>query len=320
MTGAAAAACLLFVAGCGPSSSDSSSKITFSYSEVSASELPLLIASDAGYFKQQGLDVSMQSISAQQGIPAMLSDQVQFSSVGGSEVLSAEASGASMQYILTMTPVYAYVFYAQRQHATAASLRGQRVGIVSTSGSDYVATVLGLKAIGLTPSDVQMVPLGSVTSVNNALLSGSVVAAMSHPPASVVFDQRGFAQLVDLAKQRTAAAEDGIAVTKTYLDAHQDVAQKVCDAIVAAIRREKSDKAYTEKEIAKFLNVHDQASLDATYQYYVQDVLPDDPLPAVSQFIASQQTLAKTTPAVAKIDLSSLVNPKFVQQATSGKP
>jgi NitT/TauT family transport system substrate-binding protein len=317
----AAAASLLLTAACGSSAggSASSSHITISYSEISASELPLLIASDAGYFKKQGLDVDLRSISAQQGIPAMLANQVQFGSVGGSEVLSAVASGATMRYLLTTTPEYAYVFYAKEGHGTPAALRGQRIGVTSTSGSNYVATVLALKAIGLTPADVQLVPLGSVTSVNNALLSGSVTAALSHPPASVVFDQGKFVQVADLTKQPTPAAEDGIAVTKSYLDAHQAVAQKVCNALVAAIRREKSDKAYTEKEIAKFLNVHDQKSLDATYQFYAEEVLPSNPVPAVNQFTASLQTLAKTTPSVSKIDLNSLVDAQFVQKATGAQ-
>jgi NitT/TauT family transport system substrate-binding protein len=313
--GVAAAAALLLASACGSSAGGSPSQLTISYSEVSASELPLIIASDAGYFKQQGLDVSLRSISAQQGVPAMLANQVQFGSVGGSEVLSAMASGATMRYLLTTTPVYAYVFYA-KPGSTAASLRGQRIGVTSTSGSNYVATLLALKAIGLTPSDVQLVPLGSVTSVNNALLSGSITAALSHPPASTAFDQKGFVRISDLTKQATPAAEDGIAVTTSYLDAHRDVAQKVCNALVAAIKREKTDKAYAEQEIAKFLGVHDKASLDETYQFYAQEVLPNVPLPAVDQFSASQQALEKGTPSVAKIDLNSLVDPEFVRKAT----
>lgn len=315
MAAAAAAGLLMLASACGSSAGGSSSQITISYSEVSASELPLLIAADGGYFTKQGLDVTLRSLSAQQGVPAMLSNQVQFGSVGGSEVLSAMASGATMRYLLTTTPVYAYVFYA-KPGTTAASLRGQRIGVTSTSGSNYVATLLALKALGLSPSDVQLVPLGSVTSVNNALLSGSVTAALSHPPASAVFDEKGFARIADLTKQPTPAAEDGIAVTESYLDSHKDVAQKVCDALVAAIKREKTDKAYAEKEIAKFLNVRDQAALDDTYQFYAQEVLPSDPLPAVGQFSASQQALAKSTPSIAKIDLNSLVDPEFVQKAT----
>jgi NitT/TauT family transport system substrate-binding protein len=119
---AAAAGLLLLASACGSSAGGSSSQITISYSEVSASELPLLIAVDGGYFKQQGLDVSVRSISAQQGVAAMLANQVQFGSVGGSEVLSAMASGASMRYLLTTTPEYAYVFYA-KPGTTAASPR-----------------------------------------------------------------------------------------------------------------------------------------------------------------------------------------------------
>ncbi len=49
--------------------------------------------------------------------------------------------------------------------------------------------------------------------------------------------------------------------------------QKVVDALVDAIEREKYDRAFAESEIRKYLGVTDQAELDFTYDFYVNGPL-----------------------------------------------
>lgn len=291
--------------------------LTISYSEKVADELPLWIAADAGYFSKQGLKVSLRSISSSQGIPALIGGQTQLASVGGSEMLAADASGATLKYLATLTPVYPYTLFAQSKYKTAASLKGQRIGITSASGSLYVGTVLALKQIGLTPSDVQLVPLGSVTNVNSALLSGTIAAAVSHPPATVKLAGAGLVPLVDLAKSKIPATNVGIAATSAYIQAHPKTVSKVLTAILQGVQREKSDKAFAEKELTKWLGISSQKALDVTYKYYVGEVLPNLPVPTTAQFATSQKALAAKDPGISKISLSSVIDPSLLTKAAS---
>ncbi len=166
-------------------------QLTISHSQKTVDFLPLWIANDGGYFKKQGLDVTVRYLPAQEGIPALLTGQVQMAGIGASDAASAETQGAKLKLVATLTPVYTFQFWARADHASASGLKGQHIGITSTTGSLYAGTLLALKQLGLTPSDVVMTPLGGVVNVNSSLMAGSVVAAASHPPATYEFKRAG---------------------------------------------------------------------------------------------------------------------------------
>ena len=324
---AGALALLGVVAACGTSSggttgsgsggSSGSANLTISYSEKVGDELPVWIAADAGIFKKNHLNVTLQYITGKDGIPALLSGQTQIASVGGSEALSAEAQGASLKYVLTLVPEYSFTFWTKPKYASASALKGQRVGITSTSGSLYIGTVLSLKELGLSTSDVQTVPLNSVPNVNSALISGTVAAAASHPPDTYKYKQAGLKELVDLPSKHIPAAMTGFAIQSSYLSGNRDVVQRVVTSILQAIQMEKTNKAFTEKEMAKYMGVTGKAEADFTYQFYAKTLAPSVPVPAVDQFAATKTALAKNNSRVASVNLNDLVDPSLVKTAAS---
>lgn len=234
-------------------------KLTISYSQKTVDFLPLLIAIDAGYFKKHNLDVTARYLSAQEGIPALITAQVQSAGIGGADAASAEAQGTKLKLVLTLSPVYTFQFWAQPKYASASTLKGQRVAITSTTGSLYAGTLLALKDLGLKVSDVPMTPMGAVTNVNAAVLAGSVAAASSHPPATYKFKQAGLVDLVDLAAKSLPSVSAGVWFNELYVKAHPDVVQGVVDSVLEALKREKTDKAYAESEISKYFKIKDQA-------------------------------------------------------------
>jgi NitT/TauT family transport system substrate-binding protein len=299
--------------GSGGGAGDDPNTLTVSYSQVVGDELPIWIADDAGLFKKQGLNVKLVSLSSDQGFPALISGQTQMASIGGSEMVSGAASGAKVKYLATLTPVFPYKLYTKL--SSAGALKGKKIGITSASGSLYIATLAALKQLGLSAKDVNLVPLGSVTNVNNALIAGSIDAALSHPPATSKFEAEGFHSLLDLAKQKIPTSNVGIAATSSYVSAHPKQVQKFMNALAEGIQREKSDKAYAIQELSKHLGTTDKAALEETYEYYANEVLPDVPVPTVEQLATSQQALSGTVKGVDGLDLSSLVDGDFVAKA-----
>jgi NitT/TauT family transport system substrate-binding protein len=290
-------------------------QVIVSYSQKVADYLPLWIANDAEYFKKHGVDVEMRYLPAQQGIPAMLTGQVQIVGIGGTDAASAQAQGTKLKLVLTFSPVNTFQFWAHPQYASASALKGQRVGITSTTGSLYAGTLLALKELGLSAAEVKITPLGAATNVNNALLAGSIAAAASHPPATYKFKEAGFVELVDLPKQKIPSVSDGLWVNETYLQAHHDVVQKVVDAVVEGYQREKSDRAFAESMITKYLGVKDDAQLHFTYDFYVNDVLAPGVMPAAAQVQANIDSLAPSNPKVKDLDAAAMVDPSFVKNA-----
>jgi NitT/TauT family transport system substrate-binding protein len=290
-------------------------QLTISHSQKTVDFLPLWIASDAGYFKKHGLDVTVRYLPAQEGIPALLTGQGQFAGIGGSDAASAEAQGAKLKLLATFTPTYIFQFWARPDHASASALKGQRVGITSTTGSLYSATLLALKSLGLKSTDVVMTPLGGVSNINSSLLAGSITAAASHPPATYQFQRAGLVDLVDLAKKNIPSVNAGIWTTQSYLDAHHDVVQNVIDAVVEAIHREKTDKAFAESEITKHLGVKDKGELDFTYDFYVNEVIGASPMPQLAQLESNINALSAKNPKVKSINAAAMIDPSFVKNA-----
>jgi NitT/TauT family transport system substrate-binding protein len=290
-------------------------KITISHSQKTVDFLPLWIASDAGYFKKRGLDVTVRYLPAQEGVPAILTGEVQMAGIGASDAASAVAQGAKLTLVTTLTPIYTFQFWARADHATAAALKGQRVGITSTTGSLYTGTVLALKQLGLTTSDVVLTPLGGVVNVNNSLLAGSVVAAASHPPATYQFQRAGMVELVDLPKSKIPSVSAGLWVTGAYIQAHRDVVQAIVDAVVEALHREKTDRAYAESEITAHLGVKDKAELDFTYDFYVKEILAAEPMPEAAQIQGDIDALAASNPKVKNLNAVGMLDQSFVKNA-----
>jgi NitT/TauT family transport system substrate-binding protein len=288
-------------------------KLTISYSEKVGDELALWIADDAGYFKQNGLDVTTRYLPAQEGIPALLTGQVQMASIGGADVISASAQGAKLKFVVGATPVFTFQLWAQK-HATTQGLRGQRVGVASTTGTLYTGTVLALRELGLKPSDVAITPLGSVTNVNSALLTGSITAAASHPPATYYFKQHGLIDMVDLAQKRIPTIIAGLVATDSYIKAHPKIVGTVVDALVEATHREKTDEAFAEEEMRKYMHISQQAVLDFTYDFYANEAAPS-PMPKASELKVAQEALSASDPKVQKVDLAALIDQSFVNAA-----
>ncbi len=290
-------------------------QLTISYSQKTADFLPLWIANDAGYFKEHGLNVTARYLPAQEGIPALITSQEQMAGIGGSDAASAEAQGAKLKLVLTFTPTYVFQLWTHPQYATAGALKGQRVGITSTTGSLYSATLLSLQQLGLKSSDVILTPLGGVTNVNSSLLAGSVAAALSHPPATYQFQRAGLVDLVDLAKKKIPSVNAGLWVSQAYIDHHRDVVQNVVDAVVEALRREKSDRVFADSEMSKQLGIKDHGELDFTYDFYVNEVLGTGPLPEVAQVQSNIDALSASNPKVKGVDAASMVDQSFVKNA-----
>lgn len=317
IVGAVGAAVLaLSLAACGGGSSGGASgtkltNLTVSYSEEVADELPLWIAAEAGYFKQQGLNVKLVSLSSDQGFPALLAGQTQLGSMGGSQILSGAAAGADVKVLATLTPVYPYELWTK----SGSDLKGKKIGITSKSGSVYIATLAALQQLGLKPSEVNLVPLGSTTNVNNALLAGTIDAAVSHPPASSQFAAAGFKSILNLAAQKSPNINVGISGKASWIDSHKDTASKFMAALKEGFAREKSDEKYCVGILQKHLGVSDQKALQDTWQYYANQVLPTNPAPTVAELRSAQSALAGSVSGVDKVDLNKLIDTSFVDKA-----
>ncbi len=291
-------------------------KIVASYSNIIGDELPLWTAKEGGYFEKNGIDADLQNIASAQGVPALIAGQVQFAQLGGSEVLSAAAQGADLVVIGMLAGVYPFVFVVPPDIKTKEDLKGKKVGVSSVGSSSDIATRVGLRGIGLDPDkDVAIVAVGSLQLRVAALLSGAIQGGVATPPETLQFEEKGFHVLFDLAALKLPSANTAVVVKKTFLAANTDLVQRYVDALVLAIAREKTDRAFGIDVLKKYYKSTDDKAMSVAYDFFSQRVAASLPFSSPANFKDAQDTLGKTNAAVKSFDVTKLIDNSYVQSA-----
>ena len=138
---------------------------------------------------------------------------------------------------------------------------------------------------------------------------------LRRPPASYKFERAGLVDLVDVTRGHIPSVNAGVWATNSYIQSHRDVMQRVVNAISAALKREKSDRAFAEDEMTKFLGIKDRGELDFTYDFYVKQVLTPEPIPEAAQLQSNIDALAPSNPKVKGLDPNKIIDPSFATAA-----
>jgi len=281
-------------------------------------------AFEKGIFKERGLDVDMQAISGgAQTSAALLANQIQVGQFGGSEALSGVAAGADLVVVGNMAPVYPYILYSQKAIKTIADLKGKKVGVSNKGGSSDIATRSALKANGIDPDkDVQILAVGSHSNRTAALLNGSIDAGVDDPPEDEELVKAGLNPLIDIAAQKLPAANTGIIVQRTYLNANKDVIQAYLDATVIARSRMAKDKDGSITVLKKYFKSDNTASMEKAYTFFIagsSPVTPVYPFPALDQFKDAITILGADNDKIKTVDVSKMIDTSFVKTAQDRK-
>ena len=296
-------------------------KVTAAYSNISADDWLPWYALEKGIFKENGLEVDLQSINGgAQTSAALLANQIQIGQFGGAEALSANAGGADLVVVANLAPVYPYKLYVQKGITSITGLKGKKVGVSNAGGSSDIATRAALKAAGLDPDkDVTIVAVGSHANRTAALLAGSIDAGVDDPPEDLELVKAGLTALVDLAGQKLPAANTGVIMQRTFLNANKDTVQAYVDSLTIARARMKADKAGAAAILGKYFKITDQAPLDNAYDFFMNEVTTAYLYPDVVQFKDAVEILGKGNPNIAKVDIAKMIDRTFIQSAQDRK-
>ena len=292
-------------------------KLVVSYSNIIGDELPLWSTKEGGFFEQNALDIGeLQSIASTQGVPALISNQVQVAQLGGSEAMSANAEGAELVVVAQLAGVYPFVLEVSASIKTTEDLKGKKVGVSSVGSSSDIATRAALKKMGLDPEkDVTIVPVGSAAQRTAAMLSGAIDAGVSQPPDSLAVEAKGFHVLYDLASQKLPSANTSVVVTRSFLTANKAVVQRYVDSLVQGIKKMKADRPFGIDVLKKYFKSTDDKAMGVTYDFYAQLVTATQPFPKPEMFADAQTILGAKSDKVKSYDVTKMLDTSFVQSA-----
>ncbi len=280
-----------------------------------ANMAPALVAADAGYFKDQGLDLDLSYVNGSPtGMAALVSGEIDFLQVAGTSVVTAAASTqeSAKKPVLIIGTVNQSVFklMVQKDITAIDQLKGKMLCITRAGTADEIALRLYLKRINLDPNkDVTIISGGSIEGCVATVESKRAAGGMFSTPATAILQSKGYSVLVDFARENIQLQQLGVAVTKGYADAHPDTVLRFTKAYIQGIQRFKTDQKFAEQTMSKYLGIDDKEQLADAFNTY-KDIFEKVPLPTD----AALQNVIDTIPQAKGLALSVFVEPRFVKQ------
>ncbi len=293
--------------------------------------LPNELTQQLGYFKQEGLDVTLiDEASGQSSENEVLAGQVDAGSGSYNHTIELQPKGKQMEAVvlLNVAPGEAEIVSAKAasQIHSVSDLKGKNLGVTELgSGTQTITTAL-LHKVGVTTDQVHFIPVGAGDTFIAALQQGKIDAGMTTEPTISRILSSGVGKvLVDLrSPQSTQAALGGpypfisLFMNNSYVSSHKDVVQKVVNAYVKTL---KWMHTHTAAEIADKMPADYYAGNKALYVTALQNQLaifsPDGAMPTgAPESVLSIENASKLIPAGSQIDLTSTFTNEFVNKAS----
>jgi ABC-type nitrate/sulfonate/bicarbonate transport system substrate-binding protein len=166
-----------------------------------------------------------------------------------------QASLRDGSFVFTGTPFRKSLFamIAAKSFSSIKDLKGKRIAVSQIGDAPYNYAVGLLATAGMTPRDVQWIPVG--TDVNGraaALVGGRADATMLTAPAYFKLEQEGFKSLANIADYDNIYAPTVYLFRKSTVAANPNLPELLMKAHAEAIKRFYDDKAFSVQAYTKY--------------------------------------------------------------------
>ncbi len=293
--------------------------------------LPNMLTQRLGYFKQEGLDVTLiDEASGQSSENEVLAGQVDAGSGSYNHTIELQAQGKQMEAVvlLNVAPGEAEIVSAKAasQIHSVADLKGKNLGVTELGSGTQTLTTALLHKVGISPNQVHFVPVGAGDTFIAALQQGKIDAGMTtEPTISRILSSGAGKVLVDLCTpQSTQAALGGsypficLFMQNSYVNNHKDVVQKLVNAYIKTL---KWMQIHTAAQIADLMPADYYAGNKTLYVTALQNqkaiYSPDGVMPTdAPQSVLNIEYKSNLIPQSKQINLSLTYTNEFASQAS----
>lgn len=297
--------------------------------------LPLTVAEQLGYFKAEGLDVSIVDFAggsrALQAVVGGSADVVsgafehtvnmQFK---GQFLRAFVLQGLAPQIVLGVNPK------TMAGYKTIADLKGKKVGVTAPGSSTNVMVNFVLAKAGLKPSDVSIIGVGAGSGAVAAMRSGQIDAISNLDPVITLLQHSGDLKIVT--DTRILAQSEQIFggpmpagclyAPQSFIDKNPNTTQALANAIVRANKWiQAAGAADIIKAVPESYLLGDRAIYIDAFMATKGALSPDGLIPEKGAQTALR-ALASVDPklAAAQLDLAAVYTNTFAKKANAKYP
>ncbi len=296
-----------------PGRSYATDRFKASYAAVNASQSPLWVAQDHGFFSKYGLDIDLIYISSGSlNVQALVGNTVQFAA-GGPTALEARLRGLKLLVIANPLPVLASNLVATPDVKTIADLKNKTGAVSRFASSSHQGLRYLFRKNGLSENDLKLLQLGADTGRLSGLSVGKVQYTLLGAAASEKARAQGFKILATAQQMAIPFPWTSVVVSESWLEANRDAAYRYVKAVTEAIRFMKRNRQESERIIAKRMKLSDPALVATEYNFNVA-LFPDLPYPTLDGMRLILDNLALENPQYARHDPREFVNSTIVDR------
>jgi NitT/TauT family transport system substrate-binding protein len=192
-------------------------KVSMAVATFSQSVLPMVVAQEKGYFREEDLDVELILMTASVANMALLGGNVDFISSGPS-VVGAIARGAPLRFVFICFNRPMHWLYGKPEIKDVKGLKGKKIGVSAIGSSSQFLVQEILKRHGLDSGrDVTILGVGTTANRYAALQTGTIDATNLTPPFNFRAQESGLRELVAYVEQDYLVEPAGAIVVRENL-------------------------------------------------------------------------------------------------------
>lgn len=251
---------------------------------------PFYVGIKTGIYRGEGLEPQFIVMRSGIIIPALLSGELDYTTIYGSTIRSA-VSGLPLKVIATLITKQSFFLYAQPEIKRVQDLKGKRIAISGFASSTDKAAREAIKPAGLEAlRDVTLIAMGDTSVRFQSLLSGAIEAAILTPPYTVMAEQRGMRNLVWLGDILGDTPSNGLSTSSKKLKERPDQVQRFLRASVRSMIYIREHKQEALPILMKEFPGLDRNTLAGTLDFYLRAMSLDGRVSdAVVQDITNEQ-------------------------------
>jgi NitT/TauT family transport system substrate-binding protein len=208
-------------------------KIRIAYSSRSNTVTPLYVASDKGFFREEGLEVELIQVSPRLGSMAVMNGDVAFTT-SFTSTFRAILQGMPLKLVMVALKKGIYYLVTRPEVKDIQELKGKKMGIATIRGTDSIVAEELLRSKGFNPASLQQLVIGDTSLRAQALISGAVQVVSLSPPHDLLLKKMGYNILAGPPEVGLPAS--GLFTSNRLLKENPNAVQRTLRAVVKANR------------------------------------------------------------------------------------
>jgi len=286
-------------------------RVQIAVATLSQSVLPLVVAKEKGYFREEDLEVELILTTASVANMSLLGGNVDFIS-SGSSAMVAISRGAPLKFIFIGFNRPMHWLYAKPEIKDVKGLKAKKIGVSAVGSSLHFLVLEILKRYGLESTRAVTV-LGVGTTANRyaALQSGTIDATNLTPPYNFKAQEAGLRELVAFVKEDYLVDLAGtIVVRESLFQSDPAVIEKLIRGMLKGLFHIRQSRSSTIPILAKLMKTQDNVA-EKIYDMVLPGLTTDGSLnPEVQKrvidFVSRVQGIQEPVTAEKVFDFSSV--------------